>query len=135
MDHTHVLTLVRIVRRASTQLPMPQLVINKVNNMGKRQRNISGLVFCDRTKKIINDENEFYLDTHEQTAIYLDIFGIKLELPGIEVEPTEKIKHELVSSEMQEDLNDLTEKSAENANNMENIDTYNTIHRERQSKQ
>ena len=69
------------------------------------ERKITGLVFFVRTEKFMNnrEEDEFNLETREQTAMCPNVFGIKLELSGMAVEPLLDINHEVGNLEIQKD--------------------------------
>ena len=48
----------KIVRRIYTRLPMPDSLIKQVENMAKRNRAKSGLIFKNRQKEVFDWENE-----------------------------------------------------------------------------
>ena len=91
----------------------------------EKRRKISGLVFSDRTKKVIDgeEENEFNLEIGKQTAIYQNAFGVELELPGIEMKSLEETGHDAATMELEDRLNDMTEASVANADIMEEGDS------------
>ena len=95
---------------------MPTSVIECVNNMGQKEKNIHGLVFMNRAKDDIGGEpeKEFNLETTNE-AMSKSKVKIKADLPRKEIEILEGVNNEMYEDEAYGDLNDLAEASANNA--------------------
>ena len=91
---------------------MLKSVIDMVDQIGKKEQDITGLTFMDKKKHIIkgtDEENEFNMDDIELVATYPKISEIQEEISD------DNAKMDIDEPDQGKDLNDLPEVSAENA--------------------
>ena len=99
-------------RRSFTPMPMPDLVIQRVNTIGEREKQGRTFQFLNQrgepyewTDKVPEDGPEFQglLDENEGTAVYPDVSA---ELPGVELE-VEECDYQTIADEPETDFRDL----------------------------
>ncbi len=107
-------------RRSFTPIPMPDLVIRRVNRIGEQEKQGRTFRFLNRrgepyewTDKVPEDDSDFQglLDENDITAMYLDVSA---ELPGVELE-SEGQDFQTVTDKPEPDFRDLAGAALHNA--------------------
>ena len=96
---------------------MPTLVIECINNMGKKGKDTYDLIFMDKAKDVMEGkpEKDFNLETTNKVVPDPDVSTMKADLTGIEIEISKGTNNEMDEGDAYDDLNDMAEASADNA--------------------
>ena len=87
---------------------MPQLIVDEVDQIRKKERNTHRVIFMDRRKiflDVFDEETTFNLENKATMSLYL---GIKAELPQIDVHFDEHDNNKKVTTQNEEHLNEMT---------------------------
>jgi hypothetical protein len=106
----------KIVRRAWDELPMPKLVIDRVNKHAKRDKATAKLTFADRNNKIFEFSNEEYDKpplVEPEPSPYPDM--IPSEFPGVPLESHYAEATEAIETPPEPPIGQLMQEAAANA--------------------